>query len=71
MKRYKRIQIEEIRGINKRTVLGHWETNLIEGKTNNEAKNKVCKDKKVINKTGEQSINATMKVFEYGDFHYI
>ena len=77
MKRYKRIQIEEIRGINKRTVLGHWETNLIEGKTNTalkvfmKRKTRFVKIIKVINKTGDKSINATMKVFEYGDFHYI
>ena len=29
------------------------------------AKNKIIK---VINKTGDKSINATMKVFEYGDY---
>ena len=60
--------------INKRTVLGHWETDLVEGKGKAslkvfvERKTRFVKIIKVINKTGEESINATMKVFEKGDY---
>lgn len=60
--------------INKRAVLGHWETDLVEGKGTTslkvfvERKTRFVKIIKVINKTGEESINATMKVFEKGDY---
>ena len=60
--------------ITKRTVLGHWETDLVEGKGKAslkvfvERKTRFVKIIKVINKTGEESINATMKVFEKGDY---
>lgn len=60
--------------INKRTAFGHWETDLVEGKGKTslkvfvERKTRYVKIIKIINKTGQESINATMKIFEKGDY---
>ena len=60
--------------INKRTAFGHWETDLVEGKGKTslkvfvERKTRFVKIIKITNKTGQETINATMKVFEKGDY---